>query len=400
MRRSSTLPAQRSPRSRSWRLLPTLFCLTLAAGASPAAEAPEGVGVFGHLTQAYGKSRRGSIQGTSEEGTTDLRNVAVQLRWAKSDRDTVVVQLSHERRGEDLFSPAGDEVEIDWAFYERRIGVHSVLKVGRLNTPLGIYNEIRDVGTLLPFFSLPISFYAGVLSSAETVDGVSIGRTFFPRSDWSLDTELYLGGWDTFQQQVSLDAKFGLVNLEARAEDGVGVQIWLDTPVRGLRLGAGTLTWLLDGPLGEPGTRDRWDTYHVSLDAVGERWLVRAERRRWRFDQDFGAFLALPVSLRGKAQRDGYYLQVGVWLTPRIGLFGQIDHAGLKDNLDLLPGLENLHEDLAASLNFRIRPDLLLRVEYHNATTRLPLGLPDLPMNVGSDAVDARWMVGGLSVSF
>jgi hypothetical protein len=374
--------------------------LGLFAGSAFAAEVPEELKLFGYLTQAYGTSSKGSIVGTTEGGTTDLRNVAVQFRWEKSERDTVVVQLSHEQRGEDVFSPHGDEVEVDWAFYERQLGEYSELKVGRLNVPLGIYNEIRDVGTLLPFFNLPISFYAGVLSSAETVDGISIARTFAPRSEWALEAELYLGGWDTFQQRVDADSKFGIVNLEARAEDGLGVQLWLETPIKGLRFGVGTLTWLLTGPLTAPETQDRWDTYHASIDASGDRWVFRAERRRWRFDQDFGAFLGLPVSIRGKAQRDGYYVQLGAWLSPEIGIFGQFDHAGLKDNLGLLPELDDFHDDIAVSVNYRFRPDLLLKVEYHTASTRFPLGVPDLQMDVGADPVDVEWTIVGLSVSF
>ncbi len=377
-----------------------LLAFGLVSAASHAAEAPKEFQLFGHLTQAWGTASKGTIRGAVEGGNTDLRNVAVQFRWEKSERDTVVVQLSHAQRGEDIFLPADDEVEVDWAFYARRIGAHSVLKVGRLNLPLGIYNEIRDIGTLLPFFDLPVSFYAGVLSSAETVDGISIERTFAPRSDWTLDVEFYLGGWDTFQQQVDADSKFGIVNLEARAEEGLGVQLWLDTPIRGLRIGAGTLTWLLRGPLSRPGGGDRWDSVHASLDAGGERWMLRAERRRWRFDQDFGAFLDSPTSLLGRAQRDGYYVQLGAWLTEKLALFGQVDNTGLQDNLGLLPQLEDFHEDVALSLNYRVRPDLLIKAEHHSASTRFPLGVPDLPADVGSDPVDVDWTIVALSVSF
>jgi hypothetical protein len=310
------------------------------------------------------------------------------------------VQLSHERFGDDIFSPQDDEVEIDWAFYERRLGPDSMLKVGRLNVPLGIYNEIRDVGTLLPFFNLPISFYSGVLSSAETVDGISVARSFAPRSDWALESEFYLGGWDTFQQQVDLESRFGIVNLEARAEDGTGIQLWLNTPAHGLRLGVGALTWLLDGELSPTGKRDRWKTFHLSIDATGEKWMFRAERRRWEFDQDFGAFLALPISIPGVAQRDGYYIQLGRWISQKIGLFGQFEETGLKDDLEFLPGLEDFHKSLALSLNYRFRPDLLAKIEIHNADTRFPLGAPEVPVGVGEDPVEVTWMIVGLSVSF
>jgi hypothetical protein len=379
-----------------------LLGLCLSPDAVSATDPPERVQLFGHLTQAYGESARGSIQGAVDGGTTDLRKIAVQFRWEKSSSDVVVVQLSHERRGGDIFFPEQDELVIDWAFYERRLGPDSSLKVGRLNVPLGIYNEIRDVGTLLPFFNLPISFYAGVLSSAETVDGLSISHTFRPRSAWALEADLYLGGWDTFQQRVDPQVRFGIRNLEARAEDGLGVQLWLDTPLHGLRLGAGALTWRLDGPVSTPGTKDRWDSYHVSIDAVRERWMFRAEARHWKFDQDFGRFFGGEGnSMPGQAERDGFYAQAGVWLTSELGLFGQYESTSLGDSLDSpdLPDLVDFHRDTGLSLNYRFRPDLLAKMEFHWSRTQFPLGEPGFS-TAGGPPVDVDWMIVGLSVSF
>ena len=219
----------------------------------------------------------GAIRGATGGGTTDLRDVALQFRWEISEQDTVVVQLAHQQRGNDIFSPKNDEVEVDWAFFERRLGADSTLKVGRLNIPLGIYNEVRDVGTLLPFFSLPVSFYSGVLSSAETVDGVSIAHTFASRSRWDLETELYLGGWDTFQQRVDVDR----IRPRESARPGrgcAGRATLAGHAVPELRVGVGTLTWLLErtdlraGQAGSLGQLPR-----LVIDARGDRWMLRAE---------------------------------------------------------------------------------------------------------------------------
>jgi hypothetical protein len=363
------------------------------------AEEPE-FQVFGHLTQAYGWSDRGSIRGTTEDGTSDLRNLAIQFRWVKSGKETVVIQLCHERRGNDFLFPEEDEIEIDWAFYQRNIGTHTELKVGRLNIPLGIYNEIRDVGTLLPFFDLPLSFYAGVLSSAETVDGISLAHTFAARSKWDLETTIYYGGWKTFEQQVDPEARFLVRNLEARAENGIGVQFWLNTPISGIRIGAGYLTWQLEGPLSGPGVRNRWKSAHLSLDAVRERWMVRGEVRRWRFGQDLGAFFGMP-SFRAESQRDGYYLQVGTWLTPALGIFAQYEDIGLSDDVGPDRGLEDFYEDVALSLNYLFRPDLLAKVELHSSDTLFPLGLGGPPPGIPGHAVDeVEWAILGLAVSF
>lgn len=374
----------------------------MSPGVVTSTELSEKLQIFGHLTQAYGETDRGSIGGATEGGTTDLRKVAVQFRWEISERDTAVVQLSHERRGNDVLFPEQDALEIDWAFYEIRPLPATSFKVGRLNVPLGIYNEVRDVGTLLPFFNLPISFYAGVVNSAETVDGVSVAHTFAARTPWSLDAELYYGGWDTFQQQVDPDAEFDVVSLEARAEDGIGVQLWLHTPIEGFRVGAGALTWLLDSPLSRGGpSKDRFDTFHASLDATLERWTFRAEYRKFKFDQDFGAFLGLPVSLPGKAEREGYYAQLGWWPTPKIGLFGQYEETSLGDNLNLLPELDDLHAERAVSVNYRMRTDLLVRVEFHSADTRLPLGdASQAPGTVQQGKMEVEWVIVAFSVSF
>ena len=381
-----------------------LIVMTAALAPATSAQAEEVAGkvrVFGHLSQAYGRSDRGTIQATTQGGTTDAGNIAIQLRWEISPRDTAVVQLSHERRAEDIFSPNQDELEIDWAFYERRVAESTSVKVGRLNVPLGIYNEIRDVGTLLPFFNLPISFYTGVLSTAETVDGISLSHTFAARSEWDLEVELYYGGWDTAQQRVDIDAKFGIVNEEARAEDGTGVQLWLNTPFPGLRLGAGGLTWLLEGPVSPPGVKERWESYHLSLDLTAEPWIVRSEFRHWRFEQDFGGFLSLPVSIPGIAQREGFYVQLGYWATSKIGLFGQYERATLDNNLDLLTNVEDFHEDRAISLSYRLRPDLVVRAEHHWADTQFPLGESVAPPTIDTQRPEqVRWLIVALSASF
>ncbi len=375
-----------------------LICLGLAAGPIRAEDPPEKFQIFGYLTQAYGRSSRGSILGTERDGTTDLGNVALQFRWNKSDRETVVVQLAHERRGDDLFLPKNEDVDIDWAFYERRLGSYTALKIGRLNIPLGIYNEVRDVGTLLPFFNLPISFYPGVLSSAETVDGISLSHTLAARSEWALDTDLYFGGWDTVQQRVSADSEFGLINLDARAEDGLGVQLWLNTPVQGLRLGTGANTWILDGPVSGM-AKNRWKSYHVSVDMAGDRWLFRAETRHWHFDLDFGAFFDLPSSLPGEAHRDGFYLQAGAWVTGKLGVFAQFEKTSIDDEVGLFPRLDDFHEEAALSLNFRFDSDFLARIEFYTAETRLPLGRPG-GGGVGADPEDVDWAIVALSISF
>jgi hypothetical protein len=63
----------------------------LAPSATPATDLAGKVRIFGHLSQAYGESDRGTIQSTTEGGTTDAGNIAVQFRWEISPEDTAVL---------------------------------------------------------------------------------------------------------------------------------------------------------------------------------------------------------------------------------------------------------------------------------------------------------------------
>ena len=117
------------------------------------------------------------------------------------------------------------------------------------------------------------------------------------------------------------------------------------------------------------------------------------------FEQDFGGFFNLPTSIPGDAERDGFYVQVGAWVTEKIGLFAQYEETSIEDEEPLVPDLDDFHEELAVSLNYRFNVDLQARIEFHTADTRLPLGIPTTGGLV-QDPEDVDWGIVALSVSF
>ena len=125
-------------------------------------------------------------------------------------------------------------IELDWAFYERRLADNTSIKVGRVQIPLGIFNEIRDVGTILPFYRPPFVMYREGTFTSETVDGVVLSHTFAAESDWSLDFDVYGGEWELVETDFQVETAEPFI---ARAEDAWGVQLWLNTPLSGLRFG-------------------------------------------------------------------------------------------------------------------------------------------------------------------
>ena len=111
--------------------------------------------IHGYLTQAYAISDGNKIFGISPHGSADYRNLALQFRYDANPSNTIVFQFSHERLGSTPIMLLKEDVELDWGFFEHRFRNAISIKVGKIQIPLGIYNEIRDVGVLLPFYRLP-----------------------------------------------------------------------------------------------------------------------------------------------------------------------------------------------------------------------------------------------------
>src|SRR5688572_30445570 len=136
----------------------------------PAMAADDGSSKFmfhGALTQAYGRSDGATVLGIPEDGTSDYRTVSLQFGYALGANDRMVVQLAHERIGESAAMAFRQDVEVDWAFYEHRFSDALTAKAGRVQIPRGIFNEIRDIGTLLPFYRPPSAFYSESVAASE-----------------------------------------------------------------------------------------------------------------------------------------------------------------------------------------------------------------------------------------
>src|SRR4028118_973750 len=75
--------------------------------------------IHGYVSQAYAVSEDHQILGIPTEGTTDYRDLALQFRYEQDRKNTFVLQLRQERLGE---SPRErDDLELDWAFYQRSV---------------------------------------------------------------------------------------------------------------------------------------------------------------------------------------------------------------------------------------------------------------------------------------
>lgn len=315
-----------------------------AAAEEEAAEAEPKLQVHGFLSQAYAASDGNQILGIPEEGTSDYRTAAVQFRYQMAPRDLFVFQLAHERLGESPLAAFREDVEVDWVFYQRQLGERTSVKVGKVPIPLGIYNEIRDVGTVLPFYRPPETVYGEATLASETVDGFLVSHTFFGESAWRLQAEIYYGGWETIEPA---EGEFA----EVSVDDGLGGQLWLATPLSWLRLGlAGQQMEVSGGLLRPPDQEDRWEAFQASAEASFARFRVRAEFRHISFEPTRAASL---------------YGQLGMHATSRLDLNLQAEIFELEASPAFTRGEVQLDRDLAASARFALSSRVVVRLEIH-----------------------------------
>jgi hypothetical protein len=231
-------------------------------------------------------------------------------------------------------------VELDWAFYERRFTNGTSLKVGRVQIPAGIYNDIRDVGILLPFYRPDHNFYGEGSLSWETADGLTVSRSF-EMDEWSLDGEAYYGISELFTpsqggvQQVAV-------------KDMFGAQLWLNTPMEGVRFGLGGNTWDREGQ------ESNGDVYRASLEAVHEKFELRGE---------------YSLATWPSGEYTAYYAQVGVPFG-KFMINGQYSFADISVDIDIpfvgpVTLADTWDEEFVLGVNYRFRYDLVVKLEHH-----------------------------------
>jgi hypothetical protein len=339
---------------------------------APAEEAPTGpkITIHGFLTQAYGQSDGHQFLGINEDGTADYRTAAVQIRADISRDDAFVVQFSHERFGDSRVKDIKEEVELDWIFYERRFG-SSAVKVGRVQIPFGIYNEVRDVGTLIPFYRPSHNFYGEAAFSSETIDGIVLSHALRLGDRWGLEADVHYGDWE-FTTKNFAGGTYNVLDVD----DSIGAELWLETPISGLRVGTGAMQFHLRQPTGE----QEWKTWHGSLAGDFDRFAFHAE------------YKSVDIST-GTAEAG--YAHLGVNLTEKLTLNAQQDLLYLETRT--LPRRTKLDDEKIAGLAYAVHPGLVLKAEHH--WSEGSFWLEDVPA-FGVAGVKTRYWLASLSTSF
>jgi hypothetical protein len=344
--------------------------------------------IHGYLTQAYAISDSHQVVGIPHGGTFDYRRAALLFRFKGTPNDAFVVQLASRELGDSPIDALTSEVQLDWAFYERRFGSKTTLRIGKAPIPMGIFNGTRYVGTLLPFYRAPIGFYQEGTFTGETLNGLVLMREITPESRWKLSGSLYGGGYEYLQAGTVLipgGPPPMYTVTAAKVKNLVGAQFWLQTPLTGLRVGLGGEHrddyGVFDGNTSDThASKDWW----ASVDGNFDRFSARGEYRNYALNA-------------GQIHARTYYGQIGFRILDDLTVNAQ------RDVMDLRFGLptSDLHipygRDNAIGVNYQFAPNIVGKFELHDAH-----GLSaEEPLDVlGGNGVQNNYLIASLSVSF
>ncbi|MGZ8375914.1 MAG: hypothetical protein ACXWZS_04410 [Gemmatirosa sp.] len=334
----------------------TLTAVVLTIASMPAvaraqSSALEKLQIHGYFTQGFAQSSDLPMAGVPTSASADLRVAALLARYALTSKDQVTVQVRHRHFGSSAVTDAEGDLTLNWAFYEHKFGPLAA-KVGRLPMPRGIYNEFRDVGTLIPFVRAPYRSYS---EGFETIDGIALRHRMGLGGGWEVESDGYYGKWKNALGRYNPDNS-SYIRKQVH-ENMIGGQIWLQTPVQGLRVGS--VGAVFDRVEQEDGEKILEPNNFVgaSLDASFTRTMLRAEYRR-----DYE---------KAEEDTDFYvYAQAGVGVTSKVWLYAQTERRDQRELDDDEYEVENDYLDHAAAVNYRALPNLVFKVELHRASGR------------------------------
>ena len=334
--------------------------------------------VHGYVTQAYGVSQDHQIFGIPTEGTSDLRDLALQFRYDQDPKNIFVVQFRQERLGESPVATLIDDIELDWAFYERKLNDSFSFKAGRIPLPLGIFNEARGVGTIFPFYRPALEFYEGQYTS-KTIEGLLTSFSRQGAAGWSFEADAYYGQWTVVQRET-------ISEMDAR--DALGAQLWVNTPIQGVRFGTGAYRCTVEQMQGPDAD---YVMVHGSVEADLDRWLFAAEYLKGELD--------------GGSSYSAWYGQAGTYLTSRISVHARLSLADVS--LPLVAAKDygwntygyraQVSEDLGFAVNYAFHPSLVLKLEGH---TNEGLLNEDNPHNIYGAPAKTRYLIASIAATF
>ncbi|MEC4746912.1 hypothetical protein [Methylomicrobium sp. Wu6] len=331
---------------------------------------PESVQVHGFLSQGFIHTSDNNFFGHSNDSlSTDFRELGINGSWSVSPDLQLAMQVVWRNAGQ---TDEGD-LRIDYgvANYNLLSTESSLLAIraGRVPTPLGFYNETRDVAATRPSILLPQSIYFDANRNlALSADGGYLygeHRTEF--GDFSFNFGLIIPRTD--------DPDFRNVILRGDQGSLQGDTSWItrveyESPGERVRLGLTYADFLSNFHSSEQALNQgsfHFNPLILSAQYNAEKWSLTAEYalRRTRFDN----FTVPDFGFTGQS----YYIQGTYHFTDKLEglvrydelIWDLNDQYGYNFPDKSVPSFSRYARDWTFGLRYEILPSLMLSTEYH-----------------------------------
>lgn len=253
------------------RAMPLALLLVATFASSAAAQSlSDRLEFHGSLNAGYGRSQELPSYGLPLTGTSDYRVFTLQGRYALTEDDQIVAQVFNRRLGTSPYAGALPDVTMQWAYWQHRADNFTV-KVGRNPLPRGLVNEVRYIGTVLPFFR-PSTEMQG--EAFDAVDGVVVSYRHQLPYGMELEQHGFFGG---SENRSIANTTNGQDIRIARTENMRGSQTYLRLPVANTRLGA----YITAYEFVQPTSKGDRVNYILSGETTIDRLKLVAEHGRY-----------------------------------------------------------------------------------------------------------------------
>ena len=328
---------------------------------------PQNVEVHGFGSWNAGATNNENLYlGSQNRGSSRNADAGFTITGHMDEKLSFVTQVQFDFTGQ-------TQTSLDYVFGQYDFNDALKLRAGQVKQPFGLYTETIDIGVIRPFLTAPQSVYGPTANIAEAFRGVGLTGNLKLFGGSSLDYDLYGGGLNREEYEVTLDAYRVMQGRRpwSAVSDGFGTEItdqvyggrfMINTPIPGMRLGAsGYHGNTNENPI--PGRGDV-QTVIYSFEYMANRVGFRSEAlREWESDHD---------------RQNGWYYEGSY------RLFGGWQIAGLFDRASThlkgkKPGCaapcsdrpvlgESLlgHKEIAGGLNYYFSPSFAMKLSYHH----------------------------------
>ena len=321
------------------------------------------VRLHGYGGWVYGQTDGNRYLNGTEEGSYDNVNFALNVSASPSERLTIFGQFEFHA------AEQGDEVELDFAFADWRIGSSLHARFGQVQQPFGLYSEIYAVGTLRPFIDLPQSIYGPQGITAEAYRGVGLVGSAFAGTGWRLQYDVYFGGLESEQWHPSIPGVAAAFEQEL-ADDAfsvdsrevLGGRLNVTPPVPGMLFGISAYRGTQDGG----GEDELPPAFEVFPKFDGDRfaWGVHFEY----LGDSLEARTEYATQNIGESSFSGGYIELSYRFGEHWQIAGRYDRSEIG-GIEVEPTFDYAkvfdHEDFAAAVNFWFSRELVIKLEYH-----------------------------------